>query len=250
MFVPIVFSFLLFIGLIVIFRKKMGVAVKPLVLGSVGFFVFSQILEKALHVVVISHFPNYADHPIWFGLYGGLAAGSFEELGRFILFTWLLKKYRDYKSGISFGIGWGGIEAVLLTLTMVVPNIIFAFMMNAGTLESNIGGQIPAETIQTLRNGVISHGVPYYLLGCVERLFAVFIQIFLSIFVLLGVVKKKLSYILYAISIHAIIDFPLVFFQTGQIKQLWMIELYVALIGCLSFFFIKKLEKSFDNNLT
>jgi uncharacterized membrane protein YhfC len=62
-------------------------------------------------------------------LYGGLAAGSFEELGRFILFTWLLKKYRDYKSGISFGIGWGGIEAVLLTLTMVVPNIIFAFMI-------------------------------------------------------------------------------------------------------------------------
>src|SRR3954452_2650009 len=81
MFVPIVFSIILFIGLILYFRKKTGVAVKPVIVGAVGFVVFTQVLEKALHLAVITAFPNYADHPWAFGLYGGMAAGLFEELG-------------------------------------------------------------------------------------------------------------------------------------------------------------------------
>lgn len=60
----------------------------------IGFVVFSLLL---LHVIVITNFPNYAEHPWLFGLYGGMTAGIFEELGRFLLFTWLLKKYYDYR---------------------------------------------------------------------------------------------------------------------------------------------------------
>ena len=246
MFVSILFSFLLFGGLIAFYRKKGGVHVKPLILGSVGFIFFSQLLEKALHVVVLSHFPHYADHPVWFGLYGGFAAGIFEESGRFILFTWLLKKYHDYQSGISLGIGWGGAEAVLLTLSVVLPNLIFAFMINSGTLELKLGSQVSAEAIRSLKEGVLSHGASYYLLGCVERFFAIFIQIFLSVFVLLGVVKKKSIYLLYAVIIHAAIDFPIVFFQTGKFTQIWIIELYIAVIGCLAIFFANRLKKSFS----
>jgi len=245
MFIPIVFTFLLVGGLIFFYKKQTGIALKPLLLGLAGFIVFSQILEKALHVVVISIFPDYMDHPVWFGLYGGFAAGVFEEVGRFILFIWLLKQYRDYRSGISFGMGWGGIEAIVLTLTIMVPNIVFAFMMKSGTLETQLGSQIPAETIQTIKEGILNNGAGYYLLGCVERFFALFIQIFLSLFVLYGVVKKKLVYLFYAIVIHAAIDFPLVFFQTGHIKNLWVLEIYVVIIGCLVMYLTKRFKKHF-----
>ncbi|MBS4223666.1 YhfC family intramembrane metalloprotease [Lederbergia citrea] len=243
MFVPIVFSFLLFAGLILFYKEKTGIYVKPLIIGSIGFIVFTQILEKVLHVIVITSFPNYADHPWLFGLYGGMAAGVFEEIGRFILFTWLLKKYLDYKGGISFGIGWGGIEGVLLMLMIFAPNILFAFFINAGTFESELAGQIPADQLATLKETVLSQGVSFYLLASVERLFAVFLQIALSLLVLLAVVKKKFSYVIYAILIHAMIDYPLAFYQTGHIKSLWVIELYLAIICAFSFIFIKKAKR-------
>lgn len=246
MFVPIVFTILLFIGLILVYRKKTGIYTKSLIIGAVGFFVFTQVLEKVLHVVVLTNFPNYADHPWLFGLYGAFAAGIFEELGRFILFTWLLKKYLDYKGGISFGVGWGGIEAVLLPLMVLLPNIIFAFMINAGTFEASMADKLPADQIATLKDSLINAEVSGYLLACVERFFAVFIQIALSLLVLLGVVKKKFMYVIYAILIHAAIDFPLAFYQTGHIKSLWIIEAYLVVVGLLSFAFINKVRKSFN----
>ena len=244
MFVPILFSFLLFAGLILFYKKKTGISIKPLIIGSIGFIVVTQILEKVLHVVVLTNFPNYADHPWFFGLYGGMAAGLFEELGRFILFTWLLKKHLDFKGGISFGIGWGGIEAVVLMLTMILPNMIFAFMINAGTFETSLAGQVPSDQLSIIKETVLNQGVSYYLLGCVERFFAVFMQMALSLFVMVAVIKRKFVYVIYAILIHAAIDFPLAFYQTGHIQSLWLIELYIAIIGVFSFVFIKKVEKS------
>lgn len=246
MFVPVVFSFVLFAGLILFYKKKTGIYVKPIIIGSIGFIVITQILEKILHVVVLTNFPNYAEHPWLFGLYGGMAAGLFEELGRFLLFTWLLKKYHDYKGGISFGIGWGGIEAVVLMLTMLVPNIIFAFMINAGTFESSLGSSLPKEQLETVKESVLNNGVSYYLLGCVERFFAAFMQIAFSLLVLAGVVKKKFSYVVLAVLIHAAIDFPLAFYQTGHIKSLWIIEVHIAIVGILSLFFIKRAIKFFE----
>ncbi|PLS02405.1 YhfC family intramembrane metalloprotease [Neobacillus cucumis] len=243
MFVPIIFSVALFIGLILYYRKKTGIAVKPLIIGAFGFVVMTQVLEKALHLAVITAFPNYAEHPLLFGLYGGMAAGTFEELGRFLIFTWLLKKFYDYKGGISFGVGWGGMEAILLVLTMVVPTIMFAFMMNAGTLEKTMAGKIPTEQLAVIKDTVLNNGISFYLLGCVERFFAVFMQIAFSLWVLIGVVKKKFIYVIYVLLIHAAIDFPLVFVQTGHFTSLWVVELYIAIVGITSFWFIKKARR-------
>ena len=244
MFITILFSFLLFAGLILFYKKKTGIYIKPLIIGSIGFIVFTQILEKALHIVVFTNFPNYADHPWLFALYGGMAAGLFEELGRFILFTWLLKKYLDFRGGISFGIGWGGIEAVLLILITILPNIIFAFLINAGTFETALAGQVPSDQLPIIKETVLNQGVSFYLMGIAERFFAVFMQIAFSLFVLVAVIKRKFVYVIYAILIHAAIDFPAAFYQTGHIKSLWIIELYLAIIGVFSFVFIKKVEKS------
>ncbi|MFS0575736.1 YhfC family intramembrane metalloprotease [Sporosarcina sp. 179-K 3D1 HS] len=244
MFVPIVFSFLLFGGLILFYRKRTGISVKPLILGSVGFIVFTQILEKVLHVIVLMNFPNYADYPILFGIYGGMAAGIFEELGRFVLFTWLLKKYHDYKGGISFGIGWGGIEAVLLMLMVMVPNILFAFLINAGSLESTLGGQVPSDQLAGIKETVLTQGPTFYLLGTVERFFAVFMQIAFSLIVLLGVIKRKFSYVMYAVLLHAVIDFPVALYQVGIIS-IWVVEGYLAILGLLAMLFIKRVRSAF-----
>jgi len=205
--------------------------------------VFSQVLEKALHAVVLTNFPHFTQHPWLFGVYGGMAAGIFEEFGRFLFFTWFLKKYYDYKGGISCGIGWGGIEAIIIMLAIVVPNIIIAIMINIGTFETAFSGKIPNHQLAALKASVLNHGASFYLLGCAERLFTVFLHIALSLLILLAVVKKKFTYCIYAVLIHAIFDYPAALYQTGTIKNIWIIELYIAIIGFLSLIFIKKAEK-------
>mgnify|MGYP001953847013 CR=1 FL=1 len=242
----IVFSILLFPAFILYYRKREGITVKPLILGSIGFIVFTQVLEKILHVVVIKNFPNYAQHPWAFGLYGGLAAGIFEEIGRFILFTWLLKKYQDYRSGLSFGIGWGGIEAVVITLMLIAPNLVFALMINSATFDTAMASQLPPDQITAIKDMLLTQGPGSYLWGIPERFFAVFMQIAFSLLVLLAVVKRKFIYVFYAILIHAVIDFPAVFYQTGHLKILWILELYIAIIGILSMFFIRRIRDHFN----
>jgi uncharacterized membrane protein YhfC len=237
---PIVFSFALFAGLILFYRKRTGVAAKPVIIGAIGFVVITQVLEKVLHLVVITAFPNYADYPVLFGLYGGMAAGTFEELGRFLLFTWLLKKYHDYKGGISFGIGWGGIEAVVLMLMLMGTNIMYAVLINSGTFESTLGAKLSPDQIASIKDTVLSQGASYYFLAAVERFFAAFLQIAFSLWVLIGVVKKKFSYVIYALFIHAAFDFPIVFWQTGTFTNMWLLELYVAIGGIIAFVLIKK----------
>ncbi|WP_071394016.1 YhfC family intramembrane metalloprotease [Bacillus tuaregi] len=240
----IIYTFLLFAGFIFYNKRKTGIEIKPLIVGSIGFIVFTQVLEKLLHVIVITQFPNYADYPVLFGLYGGMAAGLFEEVGRYILYAWLLNKYLDYKGGLSFGIGWGGIEAVVLALITILPNVIFAFLINAGTFEAAFAGQLPSDQIALIKDSLINQGAGFYLFGIVERFFALFMQIALSLFVLLAVVKNKISYLIYSILVHALIDFPLAFFQTGDLNNIWIIEIYIAAIGILSMFFIKRIKKS------
>ena len=64
--------------------------------------------------MVIQTIAPFLENPYVFAIYGGLTAGIFEELGRFVAFFFLLKKYLDYKDGFAYGIGHGGIESILV----------------------------------------------------------------------------------------------------------------------------------------
>lgn len=247
MFVLILFTFLLFAGLIVYYKKREGISIKSAVIGAIGFIVFVQVLEKILHVFVITKFPDYAEHPWMFSLYGALTAGIFEELGRFFLFVWLLKTYREYKDGISFGVGWGGSEAIILPLTMVVPNILFSFMINGGTFDTSMASQMTTDQLNTLKETVLNQGAGYYMFGMLERFLAIFIQIALSILILLGVTKKTFRLIILSVLLHAAINFPLALYQTKQLGSLWMIELYLGVIALCAVLFIKRSKKWFSD---
>ena len=127
-------------------------------------------------------------------------------------------------------------------LSVVLPNILFAFMINAGTFEINLGERLSWDEMDVIKETVMSQGISFYLLAGVERFFAVFIQIALSLWVLYAVMKRKFVYVIYAVLIHAAIDFPIVFFQTGHFTNIWVIEGYVALIGALAMVVIKRLK--------
>ena len=60
---------------------------------------FTQILETPFHLFMRGN-PAIApilENPFVFALYGGLTAGIFEELGRFVAFFFLLKNIKNIK---------------------------------------------------------------------------------------------------------------------------------------------------------
>ena len=88
---------------------------------------FAFILESGAHRIVLS-LPagSVIKGSIWlYALYGGFMAGLFEETGRYLAFSFALKKYRAKNvNALMYGAGHGGFEAVVVVgLTMINKKI-------------------------------------------------------------------------------------------------------------------------------
>ncbi|TYR80494.1 YhfC family intramembrane metalloprotease [Priestia megaterium] len=124
--------------LAIYFKKRYQMKWKPLMLGVVSFVLFSQVIGNSVNLYILNingTTSKLLDNPFLYALYGGFSASFFEEVGRFILILFLLKKYLDWKDGISYGIGHGGIEAVLVGGISAIQNVSTSLMINSGAFE-------------------------------------------------------------------------------------------------------------------
>ncbi|MBQ6756678.1 MAG: YhfC family intramembrane metalloprotease [Oscillospiraceae bacterium] len=166
---------------------------KPYFVGCGTFFVFALVLESAINAAMGMLFPKALENIWFYAVYGGLMAGVFEEVGRFIAFSTLLKKDLDNdRTALSYGAGHGGMEAFMV-LTSVVLNIFIA---------STVTGEEYREAIDMY----MSIGFSDALIAVVERLFAVAVHISLSVVVFFGAKKKKPAFLFLAIALHAVFD--------------------------------------------
>ena len=241
--IVLVFSIVLPASLIIYFVKKKWMSWRALVAGILTFIIFSQVLEKMLHLAVIDPAGpslKWSTNPYLFGLYGAFAAGIFEEVGRFIIFRFFLKKYRSYEDGLSFGLGHGGIEILLITGISAVNAIVISSLINSGQFDALIGSTLPSVQAETLKDFYLSQNLGTILLGGFERLPAVLAHIAFSLIVLRAVVESKIKYLFIAILAHAAMDFIAALYQIRVIPSLLVIEVILLIIGIVFFIVIKK----------
>ena len=76
-------------------------------------------------------------NPVLYILYGGFAAGIFEETARLLCFKSFIRvgNNESIYTGISYGLGHGGIEAILIGGIASVGNIVTSVMLNSGVLK-------------------------------------------------------------------------------------------------------------------
>ena len=113
----------------------------PFFAGCAVMLLFAFILESGLHSLVFSSPAGPAiRNNIWlYALYGGFMAGLFEETGRYLAFSFALKKYRAKNvNALMYGAGHGGFEAIVITGLTMVNNIIWSVMINNGSISSMI----------------------------------------------------------------------------------------------------------------
>ena len=197
--------------------RKYKVNLSTILIGAATFVVFALLLESVLHNIVLKGPSGEAirGNTLYYALYGGLAAGIFEEVGRFLSMKFLmLKEPSKVAPGIAYGVGHGGVEMLFVFGIGMFSTLMMAFMINSGQIN-DVMAQVPAEARQQLQSQITqltTDSSGSYLLGLWERFSAIVLQLSLSVLVWAAVRKggKWLWLFPAAILIHAFVDGSLV----------------------------------------
>ena len=188
----IIFSAVISIGLpvalLITVKAKLHTRIADAGIGAITFVLSALVLEQILHGVMLNLLGETLTGNIWlYAAYGGLAAGLFEETGRFI----------------------GGIEAMLIVGFTSISNLITAFMINSGQIESAFSGiedGVGKETaIQGLSVLWTTPGYQFFLAG-VERISAIALHICLSYLVYRAVKYGMKKFYFLAVGLHFFVD--------------------------------------------
>ena len=218
--VAAVIEILLPIILAIIIWKKFKVSWAIFFLGMVLFLasLIRTPLNTYLGGLLQSSFRGETFY-ILFGAMAGLTAGIFEEGVRCIALGAAIKP-RDYYKGVMYGIGHGGggEAMVFIGFSNLANFIIYKFFPNI--LPINILPQIQA----------VVWWLP--LVGAMERILAIAIQIAFSVLIMYAFMSKKYYIIAVTIIFHAVVDFTA--FYINYKFGMWYSELSVfifAIIG-------------------
>ena len=184
---------------IMVFLHKRGAPWTTILIGA-GTFILFVALEQVLHYTVITSGAMAAlQETIWlYGLYGGLAAGLFEETGRLVAFRYILKNRRDRLTSLAYGIGHGGIESILLVGLTMIANLSLG-------LAYTSGAELSAE-MMAMAESLVSTPAGMFLWSGFERLYAIAMHMALSVLVFAAVRTSRRRLYLAAILVHAGVD--------------------------------------------
>ena len=184
-------------------------------------FIISQVLHIPFNALVLNRIfnsgfipvPPEEYHLIFNAVVLGLSAGLFEELTRYTGLCWWAKDARSWSKGLLFGAGWGGIEATIWILIMLLNYTIFMVLRTA-----DLSTLLPPEQMIPLQQGLdLFWGVAWYdsLLGAVERILTLPIQLALTILVLQVFLRRQSRWLWLAIGWHTLVNAVAVF-SLGQ----------------------------------
>lgn len=216
-------------------RKKCNLL--PALVGAIIFPVFALGLESIPKLLLLgstSDFSKAILENVWaLAFISALLAGIFEECGRFVAFRFFLKKYNTPECAITYGIGHGGIESILIVGIGMISNLSLALMINSGSFDTMLAAMSAeqAATYQSLMTTLVTTGFTTYMVSIWERIFAISLHISLSVLVFTAVKHPSKRYLFpLAILLHGLIDFPATFCQFGYLS-IALTEVFISLIS-------------------
>ncbi|MFN2136045.1 MAG: YhfC family glutamic-type intramembrane protease [Candidatus Promineifilaceae bacterium] len=172
----------------------------------------------------------------------GLSAGVFEEVTRYLFYTFR-KSMRRWDEGLMFGAGWGGVEAIILGV-LAATTLINIYIYQSGLIETLVpAGQAAAsaEAIATAAQQIealLNAPLYTFILGAVERVFALILHLSLSILVLQAFLRRSIIWLLAAIGWHAAANTVAVFGALQGWDPL-LIEALLGVAALISFLIIR-----------
>ena len=206
-------SFGLPIGLMLYAMNKLKAKMINFWIGAATFVVFALVLEQILHTVMINQFGEALTGNVLIkAIYGGLAAGIFEEVGRFVSMKLFMKRTLNKENAFMYGVGHGGIEAMIIVGLTTISNLISAYMINTGLMAKTMelfDSDTQKQTIDQLSLLWTTSPVDFYMAG-VERVVAITLHLCLSYIVYRAIKDGKIQLLFLSIGLHAFADFATV----------------------------------------
>jgi uncharacterized membrane protein YhfC len=196
-------------------------------------FILAGLFNNVLYQWVGSALPGLPG-TILFSIYVGLLTGITE-----VLITWLILKntkfgQRVWKEILSFSIGFGAIEAVLLGLLGLVNTIAVLSMSD----------QLAA---YQLRNAAMGNNLVYSFAPILERFFTIGVHYGCNLLLFYSVLKNQKRWFWYSFALKSGIDAVAGYAQlSGQLESLtflWIIEGFVVLFGIIGYWVANRVGK-------
>lgn len=161
------------------------------------------------------------------------SAGLFESVGRWVGYKWFFRsrlRY-DWRHGVAYGIGHGGIEAIVLVGLSSATNLALAIILTR---------MDPAQIQRLIPEAVLAQlaGSQQQLLNVtwldplwagLERVLTMPFHIAMSLLVLQVFVQGQIRWLWAAVLVHGLVDFGAVMGASFLRLPIWATELFLAM---------------------
>lgn len=254
--------FILPVGLFLYLRTKTKNITGAFFAGMGSFYALQRIIRLPLLSLLFPKFNWYQNMVdgvmngniasiLLYGLFLGSTAAIFETIGRFVSIKYILKDRLGYYSGISHGIGHGGIEMIILIGINYFVYIYMAFMINNGGFDGMLsgaleqGGQIAYDQMALVRESLINTPSIEFVIALLERLMTLCIHIALSVMIMEGVYNSKnLRNVGFVLLIHTALDMGAVVLSSLGVHYL-LVEGFVLIFLIWAIYYIINVRSKF-----
>ncbi|ACC70432.1 YhfC family intramembrane metalloprotease [Paraburkholderia phymatum] len=229
----------IFVALLPIFlyrrwRAPFGLNRRGAILGIAVFALSAMLVERALNDYLLRQnaaASEWLSDPLAFVVYGALAAGICEEVGRFIAMRWLARRNTDPTrtdgTALAYGLGHGGAQVWLVGVMVQAQWIAFGVLDNRGQLDAYLG-DLPAGPLMRIHLLLASLSPATAGVFVIERVAALVFQIGLSVLMWRGVQAGWRAILPVAIAAHALIDVPAAMSQAGRLSLMSVDAIYAV----------------------
>lgn len=231
--------------LIVAWKMYTKRSLVPFWVGIMVFIAFSRMLEMIPHsLFLLSSNPvskAINGNVVLYVIYAATVAALFEETGRYLAFRFVLTKHPNKETAVTYGIGHGGIECVLVLGVTYIQYYAYGQLINSGSMDKMLSAYKDSSQSVDALNQLITNIKGVTKMTCymadLERISAMMVQIALSILVFQAVYVAGKKYMYWvAVALHFLMDVPAALYQKGVLKLLpteIILFVYAALILAL-----------------
>lgn len=177
------------VGIWVVSHRAAGVW-RAVLAGALAFAASQVMLRLPMMALATALAPHtlgaFLTHPV----VASFSAGLFEETARLVFMLLMLRGTLRLIDGLAFGLGHGGIEAILLVGMSMVNNLVFAIMINAGQWDF-VAKSMPPEVAAKVHSALVDTAPAQFLAGGVERIWAIGLHIACSFIILMGIERGR-----------------------------------------------------------
>lgn len=231
--------------LIVAWKMYTKRSLVPFWVGVMVFIAFSRMLEMIPHsLFLLSSNPvskAINGNVVLYVIYAATVAALFEETGRYLAFRFVLTKHPNKETAVTYGIGHGGIECILVLGVTYIQYYAYGQLINNGSMDKMLSAYKDSSQSVDALNQLITNIKGVTQMTCymadLERISAMMVQVALSILVFQAVYVAGKKYMYWvAVALHFLMDVPAALYQKSVLKLLpteIILFVYAALVLAL-----------------